>query len=1030
MNVFGSLAVATMLVAGGMVRPAVAQEGVTPIYGATWDQTTSLGSSVLLNASPDGTKNFTLKNGAQLSIDTKLTSVNSWSYPTSDYTTGVNAISAIQGGSINITGEAAGDGKLPIITITNKSNEFYWKNPNPLSGMNSEAGSNYAISCHNKYTTGAPSILNVTNVNLNLEHVAEGIIASGGNSAINIDNEFVRITADHFDDLQHHAITVQNGSSINIDSKEVILKVSGKSTEDNDPYTVFSSGIHTCYGGSINISAEDSLSIAVDTVNTSNPSAQNYGVYALGQYGEKGDIDLAGKKFTVDVSGASQGSTGLVAASLGESSSLSADFGNISIKADGDGIKSQTLPSQSEGFEAKVNVSATDKLDIAAQNGIVANTRYGQSTIAVQAGDMSVAAKDYAVLGWSDLTQNDTASTTISVTGNNITLRSGMAGVYSDVRNLHGNTSLIDVQADTGLTINAPLVAYSFSGGASAENGTINLNTDGRGRTRLTGAIVALHKSQTNVGLNTKDSFWEGFAQDARADANQTGTINVTATEGATWHVRPVTDDYAAVAGDSKSYLTTWNSQDSSNIDLRQGNGTYQAVDIDTLQGRGTTFHLATDIDGERGEGKSTDQAIIHSGSGAHKIHVTPTGREMPEYQKDYLVLHLEENGATSTRITDPASGTTSITGPADLSFTLANPGRKVDIGLYEYKLATRDAQGNEGDAQAPTAGTEWYLQRTGELSPSGGTEAALSGFAGHYALWWGQITDLRKRLGEIRYGTQDGLWVRGFADMARLDGLGGTDFTQYLYGGSIGYDTLAAEAEEYMWLVGMQLRTARAHQEVGGSGGHGDLTSMGVGLYSTWAHVDGWYADAVATVDWFNHSIHAAMRDGTRVNDDRSSYGLGVSLEVGRKMDFAFSNEGRDYWFVEPQLQLAYLWVKGGDFTASNGMEIRQEDMDSLTGRAGLVLGRKFALDGWNGERYMQPYVKGGVNHEFLGDQTARINGVRMTSSMEGTRVYYGAGLDWQATDDLRLYMQVEREHGEHFTREYNASVGLKWEF
>ena len=228
-----------------------------------------------------------------------------------------------------------------------------------------------------------------------------------------------------------------------------------------------------------------------------------------------------------------------------------------------------------------------------------------------------------------------------------------------------------------------------------------------------------------------------------------------------------------------------------------------------------------------------------------------------------------------------------------------------------------------------------------------------------------------------------------------------------------------------------MQLRSARAHQSVNGHwGGHGDLTSVGGGLYSTWAHADGWYVDAVGTMDWYNHKLRTSMLDGTRVHDDRSSYGLGASLEAGRKLDFAFSNEGRDYWFLEPQLQLSYFWVKGGDFHASNGMKIEQKNMDSLTGRAGLVLGKKFSLEGGSGERYMQPYVKAGVNHEFLGEQEARINGVRMTSDLDGTRVYYGAGVDWQATDNLRLYMQAEREHGEHFTREYNVSAGLKWKF
>ena len=171
-------------------------------------------------------------------------------------------------------------------------------------------------------------------------------------------------------------------------------------------------------------------------------------------------------------------------------------------------------------------------------------------------------------------------------------------------------------------------------------------------------------------------------------------------------------------------------------------------------------------------------------------------------------------------------------------------------------------------------------------------------------------------------------------------------------------------------------------------------------------------------------------MLDGTRVRDDRSSYGLGASLEAGRRFDFAYSNEGRDFWFLEPQLELSYFWVKGGDFEASNGMEISQKDMDSLTGRAGVVLGRKFALDGGDGGHYIQPSVKGGVNREFLGRQKASFNGEDMTANMHGTRVYYGLGVDWQAADTLRLYMQAERESGDHYTREYNVSAGIKWDF
>ncbi len=435
------------------------------------------------------------------------------------------------------------------------------------------------------------------------------------------------------------------------------------------------------------------------------------------------------------------------------------------------------------------------------------------------------------------------------------------------------------------------------------------------------------------------------------------------------------------------------------------------------LNGNGN-FYLRTDLH----QDISDSVLITESLSGSHTLHVKGggSGDLIKEQTNSYLAR---------TEFVNDGLGN-------EFSLAKNSHGQElVDLGVYNYRL--NHSQRNNG--------REWYLVRenapvepgtpagpdTDSFSPTGEAEAALSGLAGHYAMWYGYQTDLRKRLGEVRYGTQTGLWVRGFADKARLDGLAGTSFTQNLVGGSIGYDTLADVDETYMWILGMQIRSGHADQSTNGRwGGYGDLTSVGGGLYSTWVHVDGWYLDAVATMDWYNHEIRAAMLDGTPVHDDRSSYGIGASLEGGRKMDFAFSNEGRDYWFLEPQLQLSWFWVRGGSFTSSNGMTIDQSDMASLTGRAGLVLGKKFTLDEKDGPRYVQPYVKAGVNHEFLGEQRARLNGLDMRSDLDGTRVYYGLGVDWQLSDDIRLYMQAEREHGENFTREYNMSAGLKWRF
>ena len=102
------------------------------------------------------------------------------------------------------------------------------------------------------------------------------------------------------------------------------------------------------------------------------------------------------------------------------------------------------------------------------------------------------------------------------------------------------------------------------------------------------------------------------------------------------------------------------------------------------------------------------------------------------------------------------------------------------------------------------------------------------------------------------------------------------------------------------------------------------------------------------------------------------------------RKWDECSADNGL---FIEPQLQLSWYWIKGMDFTTSNGMDVDQDDAHALTGRAGLVVGKKWDLDN---SRYFQPYLKGGVRHEFMGDQKVTVNGIKFTNDLRGTRGYY----------------------------------------
>lgn len=130
---------------------------------------------------------------------------------------------------------------------------------------------------------------------------------------------------------------------------------------------------------------------------------------------------------------------------------------------------------------------------------------------------------------------------------------------------------------------------------------------------------------------------------------------------------------------------------------------------------------------------------------------------------------------------------------------------------------------------------------------------------------------------------------------------------------------------------------------------------------------------------------------------------------------------------FIEPQLQLSWYWIKGMDFTTSNGMDVDQDDAHALTGRAGLVVGKKWDLDD---SRYFQPYLKGGVRHEFMGDQKVTVNGIKFTNDLRGTRGYYGAGFDLQFASNARIYAEFEREDGQKASTPWSVSAGLRVEF
>ena len=588
--------------------------------------------------------------------------------------------------------------------------------------------------------------------------------------------------------------------------------------------------------------------------------------------------------------------------------------------------------------------------------GVVASGRGGSSS-SVLIGGKSVGIQgtgDDGIGIYNEVGSGANGRASVTVSGGKVAVSGNAAGIANDGTD---GTAAISVDATEVLSVSAGIdgaVADSWAGGRTAIN-----TAAGSGRTVLSGGIFSREGAVTEVGLNTADSVWTGMGYDGRAVAGEEGGLHVTAGNGATWRVESVSG-YLADTNIDQSYVSTWHSAGSSRIDMTWEAG-YQRVDIRTLTGSGTVFRLATDIDAPRGKGQGTDQAVIHAGSGSHAIMVESTGKAQAMEQADYLVWHKEEAGATSARIVNRETGATAGGG---LSFRLANRGQAVDAGVYQYKLATRDAR--DGD------GTEWYLERTDKPSSSADMATSLPAIAVPGTLWWAQLSDLRKRLGEVRYGAQDGLWARVVAWEDETEGLYRNGFHQKVHGLNVGLDRIVRQDEKGMWLVGGHLKAFRAEQDIRTqAGGDGETDMWGASLYATWADREGCYADFVLSFDRYSQKMHTTMTDWQRVRGDYNTWGLGASIEIGRMFSSARNDEGwgdwNSNWFLEPQAQLSYYRVKGKDFTLDNGMKVSQDDGDSLTGRLGLVLGKKYHYGKNRAEvdkRYAQFYLEGGVKH------------------------------------------------------------------
>jgi serine protease pet autotransporter len=376
-------------------------------------------------------------------------------------------------------------------------------------------------------------------------------------------------------------------------------------------------------------------------------------------------------------------------------------------------------------------------------------------------------------------------------------------------------------------------------------------------------------------------------------------------------------------------------------------------------------------------------------------------------------------NDAKSTvYVSDNQSNNLAVTAGSTLNDTF----NSVEEAAAALKSVTNITNNQKGGSysfagQSGALSDTWTADNDGNIT-SRTTNQSLDAFGNYNAMtlvqWRNEVNHISQRLGDVRdSSTTIGAWARVYGYDSSYDDNVSIDFkaNSIQAGGDYRINNT--------WLVG----GAFSYTDGEGKFSNGSADSDG---YSLAAYLSGFfdcgaYVDFVGRIGRLSTDI-TAYSDASEFKGSYNNTTFGLSAEVGYHWKLS------DTFYVEPQAELAYGFVKGDDFTGANDVRVEQDDFQTLVGRLGARIGASFA-DGAG-----TVYAHASVNHDFLGDAdyTASLGSVSRDLSVDigGTWVSYGIGAQFNTSKNLNFYGTLERANGSEYQEDYRYSVGMSYRF
>ena len=405
--------------------------------------------------------------------------------------------------------------------------------------------------------------------------------------------------------------------------------------------------------------------------------------------------------------------------------------------------------------------------------------------------------------------------------------------------------------------------------------------------------------------------------------------------------------------------------------------GDFYSLSVANLSGPGGTFYMYNNFT----TGEISTLTVTGNASGNHLVALESSGTE-PVAAGSTPVVHI---------------------GAGDASFALA--GGRVSLGAFDYDLIKH---GNN----------DWYLDTTSRvISP--GTQSVLALFNAAPTVWYGELSTLRSRMGDIRMDQgQAGGWMRAYGNKFDVSASSGVGYQQNQQGLSFGADA-PLPLGDGQWLVGLLGGYSKSDLDLSG-GTSGTVNSYYLGAYTTWMdQQSGYYFDGVLKFNRFQNESKVQLSDGTQTKGRYDNNGVGASLEFGRHITLA--NE----YFVEPFTQLSGLVVGGKDYHLDNDLSAEGENTHSLLAKVGATAGRNFNL----GEgKVVQPYVRAAYVHEFANNNKVEVNNNLFNNDLSGSRGELGAGVAVALTDKVSVHADFDYSNGDKIEQPWGANVGVRY--